>query len=216
MTSPIEVGAIIAGKYRIERVLGEGGMGIVVFAVHEQLDQPFALKFLLPTLVSQADIVQRFLREARAAVRIQSEHVARVLDVGAEAGTPYMVMEYLEGGDLAEMLSQRGPLPPQEVVGYVLEACEAIAEAHAMGIVHRDLKPANLFVAKRPSGKPVVKVLDFGISKVPITGKDVALTSAKAVMGSPGYMSPEQMVEASHAGPRSDLWSLGIVLYELR
>jgi serine/threonine protein kinase len=216
LTSPIQQGALIAGKYRVTRILGEGGMGIVVAAVHEHLDQPVALKFLLEELVSNPDIVQRFTREARAAVKIHSEHVARVLDVGTtEAGTPFMVMEYLEGNDLAEVLARRGPLPVQEAVGYLLEACEAVAEAHSLGIVHRDLKPANLFLARKPSGKPVVKVLDFGISKIPSSAKDAILTSAKALMGSPGYMSPEQMVDGSTTGSRADIWSLGVVLYEL-
>jgi eukaryotic-like serine/threonine-protein kinase len=216
LTSPIHQGALIAGKYRVTRILGEGGMGVVVAAVHEQLDQPVALKFLLPDLVSSSEIVQRFTREARAAVKIHSEHVARVLDVGTtETGTPFMVMEYLEGGDLAEVLASRGPLPVQEAVGYLLEACEAIAEAHSLGVVHRDLKPANLFLARKPSGKPVVKVLDFGISKAPSTSRDAVVTSAKAMMGSPGYMSPEQMVDGSTAVARSDIWSLGVVLYEL-
>jgi serine/threonine protein kinase len=216
LADPIQLGALVGGKYRVTRILGEGGMGVVVAAVHEQLDQPVALKFLLPELVSSPDIVQRFTREARAAVRIHSEHVARVLDVGTtETGTPFMVMEYLEGSDLADVLASRGPLPVQEAVGYLLEAAEAVAEAHSLGIVHRDLKPANLFLARKPSGRPVVKVLDFGISKIPASSKDAVLTSAKAMMGSPGYMSPEQMVDGATAGARSDLWSLGVVLYEL-
>ena len=216
VTGPIKEGDLVAGKYRVSRVLGEGGMGLVVAAVHEQLEQPVALKFLHAEYVSRPEVVQRFLREARAAVKIHSEHVARVLDVGTtDDGAPFMVMEYLQGEDLEQILGGRGALPVEEVVGYVLQASEAIAEAHALGIVHRDLKPANLFVARRPSSKPVVKVLDFGISKIPSTAKDVALTSAEAMMGSPGYMSPEQMTEARTAGTRSDVWSLGIVLYEL-
>jgi eukaryotic-like serine/threonine-protein kinase len=216
VAGPVQQGDLVAGKYRVTRVLGEGGMGLVVAAVHEQLEQPVALKFLHAEHVSRPEVVQRFLREARAAVKIHSEHVARVLDVGTnDDGAPFMVMEYLQGEDLEQILTARGPLPVQEAVGYVLQACEAVAEAHSLGIVHRDLKPANLFVAARPSSKPVVKVLDFGISKIPSTAKDVALTSAQAMMGSPGYMSPEQMTEARTAGVRSDVWSLGVVLYEL-
>jgi eukaryotic-like serine/threonine-protein kinase len=149
-------------------------------------------------------------------VKIYSEHVARVLDVGTtESGTPYMVMEYLDGDDLAQVLATRGALPVEETVGFVLEACEAIAEAHSLGIVHRDLKPANLFLARRPSGKPIVKVLDFGISKVPAGGKEAATTSANALMGSPVYMSPEQMVAPNSVDVRTDVWCLGVVLYEM-
>jgi serine/threonine-protein kinase len=214
--SPVGVGDLVAGKYRVDRVLGQGGMGVVVAAVHEQLDQRVALKFLLPEVTSHAEIVQRFLREARASVRIHSEHVARVLDVGTlPSGVPFMVMEYLEGQDLAQTLERRGPLPVTESVGFVLEACEAVAEAHSLGMVHRDLKPANLFLATRPSGRPTVKVLDFGISKIPITDRDQMVTRTSTVMGSPGYMSPEQMMSSDKVDVRSDIWSLGVVLYEL-
>jgi eukaryotic-like serine/threonine-protein kinase len=216
VSSFVQEGEVVAGKYRVDRVLGEGGMGIVVAATHLELDQQVALKFLLPSVATRPEIVQRFTREARAAAKIRSEHVARVLDVGTlDTGMPYMVMEYLEGEDLAQVIARRGALPVQEAVGYILQACEAVAEAHAVGIVHRDLKPANLFLAKRPSGPPAIKVLDFGISKVPSTAKDVALTSSTGVMGSPGYMSPEQMTAAIRADARSDVWSFGIVLHEL-
>ena len=216
VNSPIQAGDLVAGKYRVDRILGEGGMGVVVAATHEQLEQRVALKFLRPDLVSNVEIVRRFLREARAAVKIQSEHVARVLDVGAtESGTPYMVMEYLDGEDLSQVLADRGALPVEETVRFVLEACEAIAEAHSLGIVHRDLKPANLFLARRPSGRSIVKVLDFGISKVPSGGKDAATTSADALMGSPVYMSPEQMVAPEKVDVRTDVWCLGVVLYEM-
>ncbi len=211
----VRVGDIVAGKYRVERTLGEGGMGIVVAATHEQLDQRVALKFLQPTLASREDIVQRFMREARAAVKIQSEHVARVFDVGTHAGAPYMVMEYLEGSDLAQVLESGSVVPVKDAVGYVIEACAAVAEAHALGIVHRDLKPANLFLANRANGKPIVKVLDFGISKSKPTDKDAGVTNASAIMGSPSYMSPEQMVASASVDARSDVWSLGVVIYEL-
>ncbi len=214
--SPVQVGDLVAGKYRIDRVLGQGGMGVVVAAVHEQLDQRVALKFLLPEVSAHQEIVQRFVREARASVRIHSEHVARVLDVGTlESGVPFMVMEYLEGQDLAQTLLSRGPLPVQESVGFLLEACEAVAEAHSLGMVHRDLKPANMFLAKRPSGRPTIKVLDFGISKIPVSERDQIVTKTATVMGSPGYMSPEQMMSSDKVDVRSDIWSLGVVLYEL-
>jgi serine/threonine protein kinase len=213
---PVSPGDLVAGKYRVDRVLGAGGMGVVLAATHEQLDQPVALKFLHTSVLQLPEVVQRFMREARSAVKIHSEHVARVLDVGAlESGAPYMVMEYLDGQDIAEVLAARGALPAQETVGYVLQACEAIAEAHSLGIVHRDLKPANLFLARRPSGKPTIKVLDFGISKVRSSTMDHAVTKTSALMGSPGYMSPEQMVAAKSVDARSDIWSIGVLLYEM-
>lgn len=213
--APVKEGDILDGKYRVERVLGVGGMGVVVAATHLQLGQRVALKFLLPTVLGNAEVVARFAREARAAVRIQSEHVARVIDVGTlTTGSPYMVMEYLEGGDLAASLQTRGPLPVVEAVTYVLEACEAIAEAHAIGVVHRDLKPANLFLARRTGRDPMVKVLDFGISKT--TDPAVSgLTQTTAVMGSPLYMSPEQMMSSKDVDARTDIWSIGVILYEL-
>jgi serine/threonine protein kinase len=212
---PIGVGDVVGDKYRVDRILGEGGMGVVVAATHLHLDQHVALKFLLPAMAANPEVVQRFVREARAAVRIHSEHVARVLDVGTHEGAPYMVMEYLEGGDLGQVLAERGELPVGEAVGHLLEACEAIAEAHALGIVHRDLKPANLFLAHRPGGRPSIKVLDFGISKAPSTATDANLTRTSALMGSPSYMSPEQLVSAANVDFRADVWALGVVLYEM-
>jgi serine/threonine protein kinase len=217
--APVREGEILAGKYRVERVLGVGGMGVVVAATHLQLDQRVALKFLLPRALANAEVVARFAREARAAAKIQSEHVARVIDVGTmpETGSPYMVMEYLEGKDLAETLHIKGVLPVDETVGYLLQACEALAEAHAAGIVHRDLKPANLFLARRPGRGDMVKVLDFGISKVTTTSTsdDAALTKTATLMGSPLYMSPEQLMSAKSVDARSDIWAVGVILYEL-
>jgi serine/threonine-protein kinase len=161
------------------------------------------------------EVVERFGREARAAARIQGEHVARVIDVGRfEDGTPFMVMEYLRGRDLAAELSQRGPLPVGEAVRYVLEASEAVAQAHAMRIVHRDLKPSNLFLAETPGRPPIVKVLDFGISKV-VDAPSGSLTKTASVMGTPFYMSPEQLLSAKNVDHRSDIWSLGVIIYEL-
>jgi hypothetical protein len=213
---PIKDGEIVAGKYRVGRVLGQGGMGFVVVATHLQLEQRVALKFLLPNAMKSPEVVTRFAREAQAAARIQGEHVARVLDVGQlESGAPYMVMEYLEGEDLEATLVRRGPLPIAEAVGYLLQGCEAVAQAHSLGIVHRDLKPANLFLAKRPGGTPVIKVLDFGISKSPPSVGNPGLTQTTSMFGSPPYMSPEQVTSTRSADARSDIWSLGAVLYEL-
>jgi serine/threonine protein kinase len=217
--APVHEGDVLAGKYRVEKVLGVGGMGVVVAATHLQLDERVAIKFLIKEALASGEAVARFAREARAAVKIKSEHVARVIDVGTlETGAPYMVMEYLEGGDLSQVLASRGPLPVDEAVEYVLQASEAIAQAHALGIVHRDLKPANLFLIRRPDGSNAIKVLDFGISKV-MGGKaassDNAMTRTRAVMGSPLYMSPEQMASTRDVDGRTDLWALGAILYEL-
>jgi serine/threonine-protein kinase len=216
---PVREGEVLAGKYRVERVLGVGGMGVVVAATHLQLEERVALKFLVKDALENADAVARFAREARAAVKIKSEHVARVIDVGTlESGAPYMVMEYLEGGDLSQVLQSQGPLPIEDAVEYVLQASEAIAHAHVLGIVHRDLKPANLFLIRRPDGTNAVKVLDFGISKV-MPGKgsssDNAMTRTRAIMGSPLYMSPEQMTSTRDVDGRTDIWALGVILYEL-
>jgi serine/threonine protein kinase len=218
MSAPQE-GDILAGKFRIERVLGVGGMGMVVSAMHIHLDERVAIKFLLPEALANPEAVTRFGREARAAVKIKSEHVARVIDVGAlETGAPYMVMELLRGRDLGQQLRETGALPVALAVEYVLQACEALAEAHAIGIVHRDLKPANLFLTMRADGSPCVKVLDFGISKVAAaagSGSDMGMTRTQSIMGSPLYMSPEQMASARDVDPRSDVWAIGCVLYEL-
>ncbi len=215
----VKEGDLLAGKYRIDKVLGVGGMGVVVAAHHIGLDERVAIKFLLPEMLKQEEAVARFSREARAAVKIKSEHVARVSDVGTlEDGAPYLVMEYLDGSDLAGWLKQSGALPLEQAVEFVLQACEAVAEAHALGIVHRDLKPANLFVIRRPEGTLSVKVLDFGISKMRSAGgslPDVSITKTSAMMGSPLYMSPEQLQSAKDVDARADIWALGVILYEL-
>jgi serine/threonine-protein kinase len=215
-TAGVREGDILAGKYRVDRVLGVGGMGVVVAAHHVELDDRVAIKFLLPEALQNAEAVARFSREAQAAVKIKSEHVARVTDVGRlESGAPYIVMEYLEGLDLSAWLQQRGPLPVDQAVEFLLQACEAIAEAHALGIVHRDLKPANLFVIRRADGGLSVKVLDFGIAKRTGAAQAANITSTAAVMGSPLYMSPEQLHSSKDADGRTDVWALGVILYEL-
>ena len=215
----VQPGQILLGKYRIERVLGVGGMGVVVAATHVTLEERVAIKFLLPDALQNAEAVARFLREARAAVRIKSEHVARVTDVGTlETGAPYMIMEYLDGGDLGALCKARGALPVEEAVEYLLQACEALAEAHGHGIIHRDLKPSNLFLVRRADGSPSVKVLDFGISKVTgmgSSGADLGMTKTTTIMGSPLYMSPEQMASSRDVDVRTDIWALGAILFEL-
>jgi len=212
----VEKGEILAGKYRVEKILGEGGMGFVVAATHIVLDEPVALKFMRAGAMGREDGAQRFLREARAAVKLKSEHVARVLDVGTlETGAPYIVMEHLEGADLAQVLAEGGVLPLGEAVDFILQACDAIAEAHLLGIIHRDLKPANLFVTRGRDGAPLIKVLDFGISKFNVLG-DVpeSVTNSRMLLGSPSYMSPEQMKSSRDVGPTTDVWSIGVILYE--
>jgi eukaryotic-like serine/threonine-protein kinase len=218
-SSPVGLGEIIADKYQIEDVIGEGGMGLVVSAQHLGLRQRVAIKLLLSQGAHiEPAALERFQREARAAARIRSEHVCRVLDVGMlPGGTPYLVMEYLEGCDLADELATRGRLPVMEAVGYVLQACEALAEAHAAGIIHRDLKPANLFLAHRSNGTRCLKLLDFGVSKSLATGEgsELSLTKTSAIVGSPIYMSPEQLHSAKDVDARTDIWALGALLYEL-
>jgi len=211
----ISPGVVLADKYRVEKVLGVGGMGMVVAAHHIALDERVAIKLLLPEMLSNNDAVQRFAREARAAIKIKNEHVVRVMDVSTlPSGAPMMVMEFLDGEDLSQLIERQGPLPLATVAEYVLQACEAIAEAHSLGIVHRDLKPANLFVTRRNDGTQCVKVLDFGISKVTGGGKGFDMTSTQSVMGSPLYMSPEQMASAKHVDGRTDIWALGVILHE--
>jgi serine/threonine-protein kinase len=216
-SSPVKEGDLLAGKYRVERVLGVGGMGIVVAARHEQLDQPVAIKFVRDDALGNEEAVARFLREARAAVKLRSEHAAKVLDVGTlESGAPYMVMEYLEGSDLGAVLNERGPLAAEVVAEYIVQACEAVAEAHAAGIVHRDLKPQNLFLARMVGGGSRVKVLDFGVSKTLANSSGGGgLTQTRSMLGSPLYMSPEQMRSSRDVDARSDVWAFGVVIYEL-
>jgi serine/threonine protein kinase len=212
------VGDVLAGKYRIEKTLGQGGMGVVLAAHHELLDQRVAIKLLQPEIAGNPEAVSRFLNEARSASRIRNEHVARVVDVGRlDGGQPYMVMEYLEGLDLEQVLAQRGPLPAAEVVDWLMQALEAVAQAHALGIIHRDLKPPNLFLARCQDGTSQVKVLDFGISKAMTAPGEArgSVTTTKALLGSPAYMSPEQLRDSKNVDVRTDIWALGVVAYEL-
>lgn len=212
---PVSQGEIFAGEYRIERVLGEGGMAFVVAARSEKTGELVAIKLLRPELHRYEVMAARFVREARAAGRISSEFVPRIYDVGTtESGQAYMVMELLEGKNLEEVLLERGRLPIAEAVDYVMEALEAVAEAHALGIIHRDLKPANLFMTRLPGGHKVLKVLDFGISKLGAEDSP-ELTRASTMVGSSYYMSPEQMNGLRELDGRSDLWSLGVTAYEL-
>jgi serine/threonine-protein kinase len=214
---PVREGDVLAGRYRVERVLAMGGMGVVVAARHVQLNQRVAVKVLTHNAESsQANA--RFLTEAKASALLRSDHVVHVSDVGTlDNGKPFMVMELLDGQDLAQVLESEGRLSVEQAVDYMLQACEGLAEAHAARIVHRDLKPGNLFRVRKKDGSELIKVLDFGVSKA--LSVDVraegTVTTTDAVFGSPLYMSPEQMQSASKADERSDIWSLGVVLYEL-
>ncbi|MBX3154874.1 MAG: serine/threonine protein kinase [Deltaproteobacteria bacterium] len=207
-------GSVLLEKYRVDEVLGTGGMGRVVRASHLYLQQPVAIKILLPQMAENAETVSRFLREAQATVKLRSEHIARVMDVGTMPnGTPFMVMEYLDGNDLNQILRHHGPQRAAVVVDLMLQACEGMAEAHAIGIVHRDIKPSNFFITRRPDGSMLLKILDFGISKTPVGVTE--LTGSQTVIGTPTYMAPEQMRSGRHADARSDVWSMGIVMYQL-
>jgi serine/threonine-protein kinase len=209
-------GELVADKYEVEHVLGSGGMGVVVAARHVQLGRRVAIKFLRGYAADDPNATERFLREARAAVVLTSQHATKVLDVGTtQAGEPYIVMEYLAGMDLTELLRQRGRLGVEDTVDIVLQACEAIAEAHAHGIVHRDLKPPNLFVTTDSDGRRLIKVLDFGISKSVGDQANPNLTASGSLVGSPAYMSPEQVRAPKSVDTRTDVWALGVILYEL-
>jgi serine/threonine-protein kinase len=212
----VGLGSVLSGKYRIERVLGAGGMGVVVAARHLQLGETVAIKFLLPKALGKRRSAQRFLREARASSRLKGAHVVRVYDTDVrDDGAPFIVMEFLEGESLAARLSRDGAFPVTEAVDLLLEAGTALAEAHARGIVHRDLKPANLFLAHSAGELSQLKVLDFGISKLLEPTDEVDRTTGDNVMGSPPYMSPEQLLTPTMVDRRTDIWALGTIAFEL-
>jgi serine/threonine protein kinase len=212
----LALGEVLDGKYRIEERIAEGGMGVVLRATHLDLDCAVAIKLIRPEHIENEDVVARLLMEARIAAGLRSKHVNRVLDVGrSDDGLPYLVLEYMEGSDLSTYLEQRGQLPVSEAVDCVLQACEALAEAHAFGIVHRDLKPDNLFLSEEADGNFVLKVLDFGISKAPASRRrGRTLTNPFEVVGSPTYMAPEQ-IRGEAVDARADIWALGTLLHEL-
>jgi serine/threonine-protein kinase len=210
-------GDTIAGKYLLREVIGEGGMGVVYEGVHLTLNQPVAIKLLLPEIAHRTEVIGRFLREARAAAQIRCDHAVRIFDVDkTESGAPYLVMERLVGSTLDSVLARQGKLSVEDTIDFVLQACEAVAEAHAVGIVHRDLKPQNLFVTRTADGAALLKVLDFGISKtLDAAPESSILTGPNVALGSPEYMSPEQVRHASQVDERTDIWSIGVILYEL-
>lgn len=208
-------GDVIGGKYVVEGKLSAGGMGVILKARHPALEQSVALKILQVDVAPTPTAIERFAREARAAAKIRGEHVVHIYDVGTlDNGTPFIVMELLEGSDLGTVLTARGQLEVAEVADYVVQTCQALAQAHKLGIVHRDLKPQNVFITLRPDGTPLVKLLDFGISKLP-TSDGADLTTTQAMLGTPSYMSPEQLLSAKDVDGRSDIWSLGVLMYRM-
>lgn len=217
-TRPAGVSDVIAGRYRIERELGRGGMAYVVAAKDSTLGRSVAIKLLHPHVLLNEEAVARFEREARAAAMVNSIHACRIFDVGrSEEHGLYLIMELLEGHDLGTLLSA-GPLPVGDAVTYTIQACDALAAAHGHGIVHRDLKPANLFIARQADGHAVVKLLDFGVSKLTeatLASAEASLTPTIRIVGSLEYMSPEAVRSAKHVDHRTDVWSLGAILYEL-
>lgn len=217
-TAPVEPGGTVAGKYRIDRTIGFGGMGVICEATHLELGTKVAVKFVRFERASDDRTIARFLTEARSAAQLRSQHTCRVMDCGRlPSGGPYMVMEYLDGADLRSIVSAQAPLPVEDSVCFVSQALEALAEAHARGIVHRDIKPENLFLTQGPDGGAMIKVLDFGISKQlgrAQTGSR-SLTEPTESIGSPYHMSPEQMIDPTTVDARTDVWAMGVVLYEL-
>ncbi|HEY8074223.1 MAG TPA: serine/threonine-protein kinase, partial [Labilithrix sp.] len=217
--SRVRPGYTIADKYRVEKELGRGGFGIVVRARHLALDEPVAIKILTDAGSGEADWREdsaRFQREAQATAALKSEHVVRIHDVDVlDEGLPYIVMEYLDGETLHHVLHSRGPLVIEEAVDILLQVLAALAEAHAAGIVHRDLKPANVFLTKGKAGLQIAKVLDFGASKSDVHGSIGGLTKTGALIGTAAYMAPEQMLDAKRVDARADIWSAGMILYEL-
>ena len=211
----VQPGDVIDGKYEVDLVVGEGGMGSVVAATHRVLGTTVAIKILKREGANNPEVARRFLREARAASRLRGEHVVQVQDIGTlPTGEPYMVMQMLHGADLASVI-KAGPVAIGAAADYIIQACEGLAEAHALGMVHRDIKPGNLFLTQRPNGEPLVKVLDFGIATAAHGEIDRRLTMTNMVMGSPNYMSPEQLRSTRDVDVRSDVWSLGVTLYEM-
>lgn len=221
-TSPLlRPGDRVADRYLVERIIGTGGMGVVVAAKHLGLGRTFAIKLLDPRYAGSTEATNRFLREARASAQLHGEHVVQVTDMGEtilpdRSMAPFLVMELIDGTDLSKTTATKKPLPPLEAVWIILQACEALAEAHAVGIVHRDIKPANLIVTRKVDGAPHLKVVDFGISKAHDIARSLgSLTSQNVVMGTPRYMAPEQMRSSRDVDGRADVWALGAVLYEL-
>lgn len=216
----LELGAgdVVGGRWTVAREVGRGGVG-AVFEAHDEDRRRVAIKVLLPEWRAHEPVIDRFAREARVLMRLTSPHVGKLLDVGnlaqEQGDLPFLVLEYLEGMDLQRLVERRGPLPFRQAFHWCADACDGVGEAHALGVVHRDLKPSNVFLAQRDDGPPVVKVVDFGIAAGDPTRREVKLTAVDALMGSPSYMAPEQILASSDVDARSDVWSMGVTLYEV-
>src|SRR4051812_27891743 len=214
MEGTFRAGTVLVGKYRVDSVLGREGICVVLRVTHLRVAGQPAFKMILPDATASLAVHARFLKEAQATAHLCGEHVARIIDVGLfPSGAPYLVMEHQHSGDLAGELARRGALGPAEAVDTLLQCCDALAEAHAHGIVHRDLKPANIGLIARPDGPAMVKLLDLGISKA-LAAVDGPLARTDSVMGTPGYMAPEQYRLGEEPDARTDIWALGAVLYE--
>src|SRR5215510_6275537 len=215
---PLQPGQIVDGKYRIVRLLGEGGMGAVYEGENVRIHRRVAIKVLHPGTAANTDAVQRFEREAQAAGRIGSDHIVEVIDLGnLPEGDRFMVMEFLDGENLSQRIQARGRLSPQEATSVMLQLLEGLGAAHGAGIIHRDLKPDNVYLVRSKRGQAdFVKILDFGISKFNKLNKDsgMSMTRTGAVMGTPYYMSPEQAKGSKEMDHRSDLYSSAVILYE--
>ncbi len=212
------VGQMLTDKYRIDERISEGGMGTVYRATHVLMEKRVAIKILHPTLAADDKIVARFSREARAASRISHPHALNVTDFGeSQSGVVFLVMEYLHGRTLKEEVQAAGPLALPRVVEIIKQVTGALDSAHAEGVVHRDLKSDNIMLVEAPNGSDWAKVLDFGIAKIkePVDGYDPGLTAPNLIIGTPQYMSPEQCSQASDIDARSDIYSLGIIIYEM-
>jgi eukaryotic-like serine/threonine-protein kinase len=208
-------GEVVGEKYRLVRLLGEGGMGAVYEARHEAIGRRFAVKFLHAELASHAEILARFRREAQSAGSLENENIAAVTDFGTHQGAPYIVMEFLEGQDLAKVLAQLGTLPVPRAAHILIQVCRGLAAAHARGIVHRDLKPENLLLQQRGDGSDLVKILDFGIAKLKNNEQAGSATRTGITLGTPYYMPPEQARGQKELDERADIYALGVILYEV-
>ncbi len=212
----LEPGVLLGGRYRIEEELGSGGLGVVYKARHVGLDALVAVKVLRPEYAYDDDLVERLEEEARLAAGLRSDHVVRVLDVGEMiAGACYIVLEYVVGQDLEVELARRGRLPIGTAVAYGLDVCAALAEVHGRGVVHRDIKPENLLIEQLNDGRRRVKVADFGAAKRLLGRRGASADDAGGYVGTPWYMAPEQILDSRQVDARADIWSLGVVLYEM-
>lgn len=207
-------GELVAERYRVGRIIGAGGTGIVYEAQHIGLNRPVALKVIRPDIARDSSVWRRFSREARALGALHNKHVVRILDYGTlDSGLTYLVMDRLEGSDLRRLIQAEGPLPPQRAVDYVIPVCSALADAHRLNIIHRDIKPENIFLSEIRACEPTIKLLDFGVA---LFLDDVAQCTLIAPgMGPPLYLSPEQLQNPSAVDQRTDIWAVGLLLYEL-